>query len=157
MDEYKEYLYANEPKRYAKIDPGDLTKPRAIKQKLNCKPFKYFLEFVMPDVLDRYPISDPGVFASGVIKSEADPNLCVEKLPGIGPLELKKCSSNLVHPDSSQYYSLSWHRNIKKHSTDDCLDSYETSLLGCHYTPSGNQFWRYKAVSVHKIFDFIYL
>ena len=106
----------------------------------------------MPDLLDRYPISNPGVFASGVIKSEAVPDLCIEKIPGVGPVELRKCSGNLVNPDSSQNYTLTWHRNIIKYSTDDCLDSWNNSFLGCHYTPTGNQFWRYSDVSFCKCF-----
>lgn len=55
LDEYKEVLYASNPDRYKNVDPGDLTKRRSIKEKLNCKPFKYFLDIVAPDMTNVYP------------------------------------------------------------------------------------------------------
>lgn len=54
LGDYKEILYSSEPERYAKIDPGDLTKPKAIRKNLNCKPFQYYLDYVAPDMLERF-------------------------------------------------------------------------------------------------------
>lgn len=56
LDDYKKFLYRNEPERYAKVDAGDLSEVKRIKNDLNCKPFKHFLDYVMPDMLERYPL-----------------------------------------------------------------------------------------------------
>lgn len=66
MDEYKEYIYQRKPERFARVDVGDISKQLAIKEKLQCKPFKYFLEVVAPDMLEKYPPVQIE-FASGVV------------------------------------------------------------------------------------------
>lgn len=53
LDDYKQYLYRNAPERYARVDAGDLTREKTIRKNLNCKPFSYFLEVIMPDMLER--------------------------------------------------------------------------------------------------------
>jgi polypeptide N-acetylgalactosaminyltransferase len=53
LDDYKEVVYNAEPKIY-KIDPGDLTKAKLVKEKLKCKPFQYFLEHIEPEMYTRY-------------------------------------------------------------------------------------------------------
>lgn len=131
LDDYKQYLYRGEPERYAKIDAGDLTREKLIRKNLNCKPFQYFLEFVMPDMLERYPYDDPGVFASGAIQSEADLDFCVDTLNKRNgeSLGLYECHENLTDPSDSQNFVLSWHRQIKKNDKYEfCLDTHMTSL-----------------------------
>lgn len=55
MDEYKEYIYERKPDRFSRVDVGDISKQLEIKEKNKCKPFKYFLEVVAPDMLEKYP------------------------------------------------------------------------------------------------------
>uniref|UniRef100_A0A914V4T4 Ricin B lectin domain-containing protein n=1 Tax=Plectus sambesii TaxID=2011161 RepID=A0A914V4T4_9BILA len=55
MDEYGKYYYIREPMN-AKRDPGDLTAARAIREKNNCKSFKWFMEKVAYDVVQSYPL-----------------------------------------------------------------------------------------------------
>lgn len=76
MDEYKNYLYERDPDRYASIDAGDLTKQRAIREKLQCKPFKWFMEEIAFDLPKKYPPVEPPDFASGTIRSVSHPNQC---------------------------------------------------------------------------------
>ena len=71
MDEYKYNFYDRNPERYNSLDPGDLSYMLGIKKKLNCKPFKYFLEEVAPDMLDRYPPVEPPTFAYGGVSSSS--------------------------------------------------------------------------------------
>lgn len=68
MDEYKEFLYQRNSERWAQVDPGDVSYMLGIKKKLNCKPFKYFLEEVAPDMLDRFPPVELPAFASGGVR-----------------------------------------------------------------------------------------
>ena len=65
MDEYAQHLYRRNPEHWNKIDIGDTSYMRGIKEKLKCKPFSYFLNVVAPDMLDRYPPVEPPEFASG--------------------------------------------------------------------------------------------
>lgn len=80
MDEYKEYLYKRDPERYAKTAVGDISYQLYIKERQQCKPFKYFIEHVAPDMLDRYPLVEKPEFASGAIQTLADKNLCIDLL-----------------------------------------------------------------------------
>lgn len=59
---------------------GDLTYQFAIKERLQCKPFSYFMERVAPDLLERYPYVEPPPFASGVIQSVANEKYCIDRL-----------------------------------------------------------------------------
>ncbi|KAL1130306.1 hypothetical protein AAG570_013244 [Ranatra chinensis] len=66
MDEYAEYLYKRRP-HYRAIDPGDLTKQRAIRTKLKCKPFRWFMEEIAFDLVKKYPPVEPPDFAHGEV------------------------------------------------------------------------------------------
>lgn len=65
MDDYKQFVYDRNPKRWNEADAGDVSYMMGIKRKLNCKPFKYFMEEVAPDMLDKYPTVEPPPFALG--------------------------------------------------------------------------------------------
>lgn len=67
MDEYKEYVYNRNPERWLNVDHGDVSYMKGIREKLQCKPFSYFLEVVAPDMLDRYPLVDPPTFTYGAV------------------------------------------------------------------------------------------
>jgi polypeptide N-acetylgalactosaminyltransferase len=66
MDEYAEYLYKRRP-HYRAIDPGDLTKQKALRDNLHCKPFKWFMEKVAFDLPLKYPPVEPGDFGVGEV------------------------------------------------------------------------------------------
>ena len=57
---------------------GDLTKQKELRDKLKCKSFKWFMEEVAFDQDAHYPAIVPPDFASGTIKSDADPDLCID-------------------------------------------------------------------------------
>lgn len=59
MDEYKDYLYARSPGKYEKVDAGDLTVQKAIREKLQCRPFSWFIREIAPDLVEKYPPVDP--------------------------------------------------------------------------------------------------
>jgi polypeptide N-acetylgalactosaminyltransferase len=151
MDEYKQYLYARDPLRYDSVDPGDLTKQKALRKKLKCKPFKWFLDTVAFDLLQKYPPVEPPAFASGAIRSVVDAKLCVDTM-GEGPLGLVQCSGTGERPDFSQFFILSWERDIREKSDEICWEVQRATanakvvLQACHGL-QGNQLWKYDHVS----------
>lgn len=71
MDEYAEYIYKRRP-HYRNIDPGDLSEQKAIREKLQCRPFRWFMEEVAPDLVKVYPPVEPPDFASGRVGCRGD-------------------------------------------------------------------------------------
>lgn len=67
MDEYAQNVYEKDPDEWYSLDFGDVSFMKNIKQKLKCKPFKYFLDVVAPDMLERFPPHEYDVFASGAV------------------------------------------------------------------------------------------
>lgn len=67
MDEYAEYIYMRRP-HYRNIDPGDLTKQKALRDRLHCKPFKWFMENIAFDLPLKYPPIEPGDFGVGEVR-----------------------------------------------------------------------------------------
>jgi len=130
-----------------------LSQQFAVRDRLKCKPFKWFIEQVAPDLVEKYPPIDPPDFASGAIQSVANPSLCVDTLShgekqNIG---LFYCASNKVSPQSTQFFALSWQRDIRIKYAEQCWDVSESgkapvTLFGCHGM-QGNQLWKYDTVS----------
>lgn len=140
LDDYKDLLYRGDPEKYARIDAGDLTRPMLIRK--TCKPFSFFLESIAPDMVERYPLVDPGVFGHGVIQSELDPSLCVDALgkKGLKPLDMRKCDKSLTNPVKNQDFILTWHRQIKRNDTYEfCLENLsESPVLSVSFKISTN-------------------
>ena len=66
MDEYKEFLYKRRP-QYRKIDAGDMREQLAVREKLKCKPFSWFMREVAWDLEKYYPTVEPPPFAAGEV------------------------------------------------------------------------------------------
>ncbi|CRL03896.1 CLUMA_CG017018, isoform A [Clunio marinus] len=144
MDDYKQYVYDRNPEKWNSIDAGDLTYVKAFREKLNCKPFKYFLEEIAPDLLERYPAIEPEPFASGMIKSEAYPNICIDTL-GVNEGEavgLYTCKNDKYR----QSFQLRVNRDIRVDKTTPfmCLDVNNKKLTyyPCSFN-QGSQYFRY--------------
>ncbi|TDG44275.1 hypothetical protein AWZ03_009303 [Drosophila navojoa] len=150
MDEYKHYLYNGADGIYERVDAGDLTAQKAIRTKLKCKSFKWFMENVAFDLIKNYPPVDPPDYASGAIQNVGDPTLCVDTLskPRHNRVGIYPCARNLVKPQRTQYWSLSWKRDLRLHRKKDCLDvqiwdaNAPVWLWDCH-GQQGNQYWYY--------------
>ncbi|XP_053951210.1 N-acetylgalactosaminyltransferase 4 [Anastrepha ludens] len=150
MDEYKQYVYDRSPQEYAEVDAGDLTAQRAVRERLNCKSFKWFLEDVAPDLLETYPPVEPPSYAAGALQSRAYPHFCLDTM-GKGSnnaVGLFYCAENKTHPHDNQHWKLSYARELRHSHGDICLDVQSIQenatvwMWTCHQQ-GGNQFWYY--------------
>lgn len=151
LDEFKDIPRQLEVERYAKIQPGDLSKQKLLRERLKCKSFRWFLTEVAPDMIKMYaPLADPPKFASGAIQSLANPHLCLDNLGQLfdGILGLAECNSNLMEPGENQKFIYSFFKDIRQdHGRHEfCLDSWNLQMSPCNGFPFGNQFWRYDEV-----------
>ncbi|XP_055602157.1 N-acetylgalactosaminyltransferase 6-like [Uranotaenia lowii] len=147
MDEYKHFIYQRNP-QYDKTDPGDLAQQLALRERLKCKPFKWFLENVAPDLLIRFPPVEPPDFASGAVQNLNDTKFCLDTLSHRNkePIGIYPCRANKTHPGGNQMFALTHYRDIRHPSADLCLDAAEVGgeviLFRCHEL-QGNQMFRY--------------
>jgi polypeptide N-acetylgalactosaminyltransferase len=59
-DKFKEYFYTREPlARY--LDMGDISEQLAMKERLKCKSFEWFMDNVAYDVYDKFPPLPPNL------------------------------------------------------------------------------------------------
>lgn len=158
MDEYKEYLYQRTPERYENIDAGNLTKQKALREKLQCKSFHWFMQEVAFDLPEMYPPVEPPDFASGVIQSVSHPSLCVDTLNrGVNEeFGLFTCAENHQKPQPNQFFIFTWRNDIRVHEKM-CWDVSKPEnnapiiFFECH-GHKGNQHWNYNIVRYFFIF-----
>ncbi|XP_046388177.1 N-acetylgalactosaminyltransferase 7 [Ischnura elegans] len=83
-EKYKEYFYTREPlARF--LDMGDIREQLELKERLQCKSFKWFMDNVAYDVLDKYPELPPNLHW-GELRSVAT-DKCMDTM-GHGPPSL---------------------------------------------------------------------
>ncbi|XP_022920151.1 putative polypeptide N-acetylgalactosaminyltransferase 10 [Onthophagus taurus] len=148
MDEYAEFIYKRRP-HYRKLDPGDLTKEKAIRDRLKCKTFKWFMETIAFDLPLKYPPIEPDDFASGEIRNIAAPDLCVDAYykQRDQPFGLRDCIKG-TSKEGEQNFTLTWHKDIRMKGKTLCWDVSDPNdkaqivLYPCH-GGKGNQYWRY--------------
>lgn len=90
---YKEYFYTREP--LAKFaDMGDISAPLALKERLNCKSFDWYMENIAYDVIDKFPKLPPNLHW-GDIRSVANLE-CLDMLGQQPPstVELRYCNGH---------------------------------------------------------------
>lgn len=154
MDEYKEYLYMRRP-HYRHLDPGDLTKQKALREKLYCKPFKWFMDTVAFDQPKKYPPIEPPDYAKGEIRNVAS-DLCIDtRFRGQNQrFGLEKCIKDNPKQGGEQQFVLSWHKDIRPIKRNVCFDVSSSEkhasvvLWSCHGM-QGNQLWKYDLGTQH--------
>ncbi|KAL4707469.1 hypothetical protein ACJJTC_000113 [Scirpophaga incertulas] len=154
MDEYAQYIYKRRP-QYLSIDPGDLSEQKALRKRLNCKSFRWFITQVAFDLTFKYPPVEPNPFAEGRITVDGT-RLCQRAWRQTGGNSLTKCSTGnfrgtgfvLLEKNTSTHFNISKQRNM----CWDLPDAKPTSsilLYSCHLG-GGNQLWKYHLTQTNK-------
>lgn len=150
MDEYKEYLYNRQPMIYHRLDAGDLRELRALRHKLQCKPFKWFMENVAFDLLDNFPV-DEASFAFGAIQNVGAKHLCADTMSKFGfgmPVGVFFCATNISHPHATQLFSLTLANEIRIRYDDRCwtVNGNAVEFVQCTKFNRDTQRWTYDLV-----------
>lgn len=154
MDEYKDYLYKRNPKVYGRLKPGDISKQKALRERLQCKPFKWFMEHVAYDLVELFPLDEPS-FAYGGIKN-VGMNLCADTMskPEPTPVGLYPCAENISDPQQSQTFSLTLNHDIRVRFEPRCwtkLQANKVWLVSCleKHKPNREMLWKYDIVKLN--------
>lgn len=139
MDEYKEWLYDKKPE-LKNVDPGDISDRLALRKRLKCKSFKWYMENVANDTVRS--IYEP-LKANGPIRNPST-NLCLDSMgrKAGGELGLVTCHG-MMGNQAFQYTFLDEFRQ-----DEACLDvsqghsGAKITLYGCHEL-KGNQEFKY--------------
>ncbi|KAI8492799.1 hypothetical protein Bbelb_293960 [Branchiostoma belcheri] len=81
MDQYKRYLYAREP-HLKNISYGDISDRLALRKRLGCKSFQWYMENVYPDRLEQ--TVENGFFRAWGELRNVQTNLCLDMMDGRG-------------------------------------------------------------------------
>ncbi|XP_006891426.1 PREDICTED: probable polypeptide N-acetylgalactosaminyltransferase 8 [Elephantulus edwardii] len=106
MDEYKHMVYMawNVPLQHSGIDYGDVSSRKALREKLKCKSFDWYLKNVYPILK---PI--PSIVGYGRMKNALDESICLDQgpIPGNTPI-MYSChsfsSQNVYYHLTGQFY-----------------------------------------------------
>ena len=144
MDSYKKFYYATRPDLKGK-DFGDISKRLALKEKLECKSFKWFLDTVYPELV----IPDENVLAWGEVRNP-DSALCLDTL---GREEGEVMGLFYCHGGGGNQ-ALSLTQRLELRHEEFCLDVARPGdvvrLLECHGL-GGNQKWEHTPVGVFSL------
>ncbi|XP_034462910.1 polypeptide N-acetylgalactosaminyltransferase 10-like [Hippoglossus hippoglossus] len=153
MDEYAEYVYQRRPE-YRHLSAGDMTAQKELRNRLNCKSFKWFMSEVAWDLPKHYPPVEPPAAAWGEIRNMGS-DMCMEIKHFVSgsPIRLESCvkSRGEVGWSHGQVLTFGWREDIRVgdpiHTRKVCFDAVShnspVTLYDCHGM-KGNQLWRYR-------------
>lgn len=157
LDDYKKFFYRTDQARYDHIDAGDLSDKLLLKEKLQCKPFKYYLDFVAPEMLEKFPIEPKYVYGGSLQVKSVKKCLALSGMNFNNPAVLMDCSDDLKVPKAGQDFVMRFDNSIQVNDYNHvCLDAAKLDFLGCHGT-GGNQGEGYLSVNIkNNNFEFIF-
>ncbi|XP_032822772.1 polypeptide N-acetylgalactosaminyltransferase 13 isoform X1 [Petromyzon marinus] len=135
MDEFKGFFYVISP-GVTKVEYGDVSARKALRKRLKCMPFSWYLENVYPDSqIPRH------YYSLGEIRN-METNQCLDNM---GRKENEKVGIFNCHGmGGNQVFSYTAEQELR--SDDLCLDVSRLSgpvmMLKCHHL-KGNQLWHY--------------
>jgi polypeptide N-acetylgalactosaminyltransferase len=130
---------------------GDISKQLELRKKLKCKPFKWYLDKKVPDLLELFPAERKLEFASGALQLFTDQKYCItlEQVNSTFQLGLGKCPQNLIEPPQEFHFELTWNRDLRLYSSHICVDltmeNSKDNTLTLEHCQNGktNQMWRF--------------
>ncbi|KAK3731855.1 hypothetical protein QZH41_020213 [Actinostola sp. cb2023] len=150
MDDYKDLYYRKKSDEERNVDIGDVSDRVALRERLGCKSFKWYLENVFPDMTSV----DPNPPAQGEVRNLYN-NMCVDTLgekTKIDKVGLYSCHGM----GGNQFFTLTKTNEIV-FNDDKCLDAPNSDpgsfveMITCHGL-RGNQEWKHnkkKGTIVH--------
>ncbi|XP_047199512.1 polypeptide N-acetylgalactosaminyltransferase 10 [Hippoglossus stenolepis] len=153
MDEYAEYIYQRRPE-YRHLSAGDMTVQKELRNRLNCKNFKWFMSEVAWDLPKHYPPVEPPAAAWGEIRNVGS-GMCMESKHFVSgsPVRMESCIKGRgeVSWSHGQVFTFGWREDIRvgdpMHTKKVCFDAVShnspVTLYDCHGM-KGNQLWRYR-------------
>lgn len=140
MDDYKKYYYERINNNLG--DYGDISDRLKIRQKLNCKPFKWFLDNIFPEQF----IPGESLYY-GEIRNQGKRTICIDS-QDIEERDRPVIGYFCHGQGGNQYFLLS--KNFEIRREDKCLDYARGPLLEpskirsieCH-SQKGNQMWKF--------------
>lgn len=150
LDDYKEIFYEVEPAN-RNVEYGDVSDRIALRKRLNCKSFKWYLENVFPDMF--IPLAE-NVIGAGLMRNP-ESQLCVQGAQSGNP-RLSRCSEGQEANGNNRYYFVKGQNEIRYETSQGakCIDSSQSAPLskvevwGCHGL-KGNQEWEW--IAGHRI------
>ncbi|CAF1472211.1 unnamed protein product [Rotaria sordida] len=154
MDEYAEYVYKRNG-HMRTVNPGNVKKQLELRKKLECKPFKWFMENVAFDLPRYYPPVPLPPYATGEIRSMNN-SLCIDTKHANehATFGLDLCLRDHQGRSGEQDFELGWRQDIRPKGRELCFDvpqrSKRTSivLFACHGM-RGNQHFVYDINNYH--------
>ncbi|KAM8891117.1 polypeptide N-acetylgalactosaminyltransferase 18-like isoform 3-T3 [Spinachia spinachia] len=141
MDQYKSHVYMawNVPLQSG-IDIGDITERKALRSRLRCRPFSWFLSNIYPELR-----SYSNTVAYGVLKNNLRDNLCLDQGPDTDNVPIMYQCHGMT-PQQNVYYTSSQqlHLGVLSPTIDDddnkCLVDVNSKprLLECSYAATKN-------------------
>uniref|UniRef100_F1KY00 Polypeptide N-acetylgalactosaminyltransferase n=1 Tax=Ascaris suum TaxID=6253 RepID=F1KY00_ASCSU len=148
MDDYKKYLYQ---RRHGmeNADEGDLTKQKAVRERLKCKSFDWFMKEIAFDQDKFYPAVEPEDSANGELRN-VKAQTCVDTQfrGGSERFGLRKCISDDPSGGGEQNMRLTFSFDVRPKGRTLCFDVSSSVrkapvvLFSCHGM-QGNQLFKY--------------
>ncbi|CAD6195213.1 unnamed protein product [Caenorhabditis auriculariae] len=149
MDEYKEHLYAHR-QGVGGADTGDISRQKAVRERLQCKSFDWFMKEIAFDQDKYYPAVEPPPSTQGEVKHGAS-GMCIDAQfkQSNQRFGLRKCISEDPQGGGEQDLRLTrWH-DIRPKGRNVCFDASTSVdkapvvLFDCH-SMKGNQLFKYR-------------
>ncbi|XP_073328562.1 polypeptide N-acetylgalactosaminyltransferase 18a [Pagrus major] len=137
MDQYRSHVYMawNVPLQNSGIDIGDISQRKALRSRLKCRPFSWFLSNIYPELR-----SYSDTVAYGVLKNSLRDNLCLDQGPDTDNVPIMYLCHGMT-PQQNVYFTSSQqlHLGVLSPTIDDddnkCLVDVNSRprLLECSY------------------------
>ncbi|XP_068458410.1 polypeptide N-acetylgalactosaminyltransferase 18a isoform X2 [Clinocottus analis] len=136
MDQYKSHVYMawNVPLQKSGIDIGDITERKALRSRLQCRPFSWFLSNIYPELR-----SYSNTVAYGVLKNSLRDNLCLDQGPDTDNVPIMYLCHGMTPQNVYYTSSQQLHLGVLSPTIDDddnkCLVDVNSRprLLECSY------------------------